>query len=69
VEHVFEWSHGGEHVEICADFNNWQGESMEKIYTGEPIKVGTGLVVPPGSKNIGQHAQTHTHVFAKLLNP
>lgn len=44
VEHVFEWTFGGEHVEICADFNNWQGETMEKVYPGEPVKVGTGLV-------------------------
>ncbi len=40
---------------------------MEKIYPGEPIKVGTGLVIPPGSKNMGQNPPTH--VFAKLLNP
>jgi len=23
VEYVFEWSFGGENVEICAEFNNW----------------------------------------------
>jgi hypothetical protein len=43
VEHIFEWSFGGENVEICAEFNNWQGEKMEKVLTGEPLKVGTGL--------------------------
>lgn len=42
VEHVFEWSFGGENVEICAEFNNWQGEKMDKFVPGEPIK-GTGL--------------------------
>lgn len=34
VEHVFTWSYGGEVVEICADFNNWQGEKMERIIPG-----------------------------------
>jgi hypothetical protein len=42
VEHIFEWSFGGEVVEICSEFNTWQGEKMDKVIPGEPIK-GTGL--------------------------
>ena len=42
VEHIFEWSFDGENVDICAEFNNWEGEKMDKIIPGEPIK-GTGL--------------------------
>jgi hypothetical protein len=52
VEFVFEWGFGGENVEICAEFNNWQGEKMEKLIVGEPLKVGTGLTMPVNS-NMG----------------
>lgn len=34
VEHVFEWAFGGDVVEICSEFNDWQGESMQKV---EPV--------------------------------
>ena len=40
---------------------------MEKIFPDEPVKVGTGLVLAAGIKNMG--ANPPTHVFAKLLNP
>ena len=65
VEHIFEWSFGGENVEICAEFNNWQGEKMEKVVSGEVQKIGTGLTQPQG-QNMGQ--QPATHRFAKLLD-
>ena len=44
VEHIFEWNFGGENVEICAEFNDWQGEPMGRFQPGEEAKVGSGLL-------------------------
>ena len=61
VEHVFYWSFGGELVEICGEFNNWQGEKMEAVVPGQPHP-GSGL-----AQKIGM--EPATHVFVKFLEP
>ena len=66
VEHIFEWSFGGENVEICSEFNTWQGEKMDKVVPGEPVK-GTGLTQKATQAKIGQ--QPPTHYFVKFLDP
>ena len=38
VEHIFQWSFGGEVVEIMGHFNNWQGERMQKVEPQDNLK-------------------------------
>mmetsp|Transcript_1040 Transcript_1040/g.1901 ORF Transcript_1040/g.1901 Transcript_1040/m.1901 type:complete len:106 (+) Transcript_1040:1035-1352(+) len=66
VEHVFVWCFEGENVEICAEFNQWQGEAMQRFVPSQPIKTQFLDEAMVGAL-IG--AKTPTHYFVKLIEP